>query len=45
MHIKHKEQVTQGNTSWTNTLDNGVYFLNAYSGTNVKTIRFIVTDN
>ena len=28
-----------------NSLENGVYFLNAYSGTNVKTIRFIVTDN
>ena len=28
-----------------NTLENGVYFLNAYSGTNVKTIRFIVVEN
>ena len=28
-----------------NTLENGVYFLNAYSGTNVNTVRFIVADN
>ena len=28
-----------------NTLENGIYFLNASSGTNVNTLRFIVTDN